>query len=65
MPEPLNPGKVFQMAYGAGSHDFGRTAVAMPSIAGSVIAVNEVPAEIFLEVLKSLLNTLKETGDRK
>ncbi|MBN1577105.1 MAG: response regulator [Chitinispirillaceae bacterium] len=65
MPELLNPGKVFQKAFGPEAHDFGRTVVAMPSAAGSVVAVKDVPEAVFHDVLKSLLSISKDPNGKK
>jgi 3-dehydroquinate synthetase len=65
MTELLNHSKVFQKAFGPGSRDFGMTSVALPAIAGSVIAKKELPEAVFLEVLKSLLSTSKEPAEKK
>jgi 3-dehydroquinate synthase len=65
MPELLDHSKVFQKAFGPQSRDFGRSSVALPSIAGNVIAKEEIPEKILQEVLKSFLSAPKEPAEKK
>jgi|GEM_PF-451678 two-component system chemotaxis response regulator CheY len=65
MPEPLDHGKVFQKAFGPGARDFGRTFIALPSVAGCVIAKEDIPEAVFQEVLKSFLAPSNGSAEKK
>jgi len=64
MPELLDHSKVYQRAFGPASRGFGRTSVALPSIAGSVIAKEELPEKIFQDVLKGFLSAPKGPAEK-